>query len=35
MVGTQAGKSPAVIRAEIDARYGTRNATRTPWPPGK
>jgi hypothetical protein len=35
MKGTQAGKSPAQIRAGIDATYGTKNATPTPRPPGK
>jgi hypothetical protein len=35
MQGTQAGKSPAQIRAAIDARYGTRHATPTPAPPGR
>lgn len=35
MNGTKAGKSPAQIRAGIDATYGTRNATPTPRPPGK
>jgi len=35
MNGTKTGKSPAQIRAAIDATYGTRNATPTPAPPGK
>jgi len=34
MSGTRAGKSPAQIRAAIDATYGTRHATPTPRPPG-
>jgi hypothetical protein len=35
MVATQAGKTPAQIRASIDAKYGTRDATPTPRPPGR
>jgi hypothetical protein len=35
MTGSQEGKSPAQIRAAVDAKYGKRNATPTPWPPGK
>ena len=35
MTGTRAGKTPARIRAGIDAGYGTRNATPTPRPPSK
>jgi hypothetical protein len=35
MTETQAGKTPAQIRASIDAKYGTRHATPTPSPPGK
>ena len=35
MVGTKAGKTPAQIRAEIDTKYGTKNATPTPKPPAK
>jgi hypothetical protein len=35
MNGTKAGKSPAQIRADIDATYGTRDATPTPRPPGR
>jgi hypothetical protein len=35
MKGTRAGESPAQIRASIDAKYGTRHATPTPWPSGR
>jgi hypothetical protein len=34
MEGTRAGKTPAAIRAEIDARYGTRHGMPIPLPPG-
>jgi len=35
MTQTQAGKTPAQVRASIDAKYGTRHATPTPRPSGK
>ena len=35
MTETQAGKTPAQIRASIDAKYGTQHATPTPRPTGK
>jgi hypothetical protein len=35
MQATQAGRTPGPIRAAIDAKYGTKNATPTPYPSGK
>jgi len=35
MTQTQAGKTPAQVRASIDAKYGTRHATPTPRPSDK
>jgi hypothetical protein len=35
MSQTQAGKTPAQVRASIDAKYGTQHATPTPRPPGR
>jgi hypothetical protein len=35
MSGTKAGRTPAQIRAAIDANYGTRNATPTLRPRGR
>jgi hypothetical protein len=34
MQGTQAGQTPAAIRAGIDARYGTRHGMSIRRPPG-
>jgi len=35
MTATQEGKTPAQVRASIDAKYGTLHATPTPRPSGK
>jgi hypothetical protein len=35
MRATQQGKKPAGIRAAVDAKYGTQNATPTPRPPAR
>jgi hypothetical protein len=34
MAGTQAGKTPAQIRAGVDAKFGPAPAMPTPRPPG-
>jgi hypothetical protein len=34
MQGRRDGKTPAQIRAGIDAKFGTAHATPTPRPPG-
>jgi hypothetical protein len=34
MQGTHAGRTPATIRAEVDAKYGTRHGMAIPRPPG-
>jgi hypothetical protein len=34
MRGTGEGKTPAQIRAGVDAKYGTRHGMATPRPPG-
>jgi hypothetical protein len=35
MRATQEGKTPAQVRAAIDAKYGREHATPTPTPPAR